>query len=128
MPTCCICWVGPRIDAPNTTQTLVVVGARVALHVDFYRQRLLGHCDNHITCKERPSHGVWIHTCHDGGIMAPLIGPPPIIHHGGHCSILNRVAKTFGLHSSYRVTPIIFSSGSLYGFVLCKMKPNERLV
>ena len=89
MHACCVCWVGPHTATLNTTQAPIVSGARVAIHVDSYMWRLLRRHYRHITCNERPSHGARIHACHHEGIMAPLMGSPPIIHHGGHYSISN---------------------------------------
>lgn len=46
-------------------------------------------------------------------IMAPLMGSPYIIHHGGHYGILNFAAKTFELQFSHRVIPMLLCNGSL---------------
>ena len=104
-------------------------GVKVATHVDCYMCRLPSHRDTHVTYNERPYHGARMYACHHGGIMAPLVEFPPIIHRGGHSSISNCIANKFGLQSSNRVILVLFSTWSL--LVLCSVESrsnNERLV
>jgi hypothetical protein len=99
------------------------------VHVDSYGWRLLGCRYSRITCNERSSNGTRIHACHHRGIITPLMGSTPIIHHGGHCSISNCVAKKIDLESSQRVTLLLFSDGSIMVLCFILSRPNnERLV